>query len=165
MLQVVKEDYLYKAKEALTNAVSKVLEKPETLKRNEFILKKISPILAQTFFYLENKCKKLEQEFKEYDWQWKGRMQSVKNSEKAYGRMVEHLKRVIAENKNNTKDIRSLTKNLSKMTKERDRLHNRLYERWNKLKSFLLKRNKKKIKHYVKKKKVQILKLKRKVQK
>ena len=163
MLQIIKEDYLHKTKEAFLNTIAKIQEQPKSKKRDAIILKEFTPIISEMIIYYEDKIKKVEAEYKEFEWQWKGRMKLAVDSEKQIGMMIEHLKRLKAENKSVLKTNRKLTVALNKSEKRNSRLEYRLYDRWYKLRDWLIKRVKNTVKKYTKKKKTQLLKLERKI--
>ena len=165
MLQVVKNNYVDKLKETLSDAAIKLFEAPASSKKTKYILNKISPIFAETITHLETTIKKLEKDLQEYKWQHSGECDLFKYMRRQIGQQIEHLKRIIKENKEKDKIIKGLTIELNKTTKQRDRFKNRLYKLWNRLKKWLKKRSKKKIRKYTDKKKVQLLKLERKVKK
>ena len=164
MLSIVKEDYLHKAKEAFLEGVEKVLEKPKTSKEKAKILRQISPHFHMLMKQYEDSIDKLKQTYKEYRWEQKGNAKIHKDAVKQIGMLIEKNNLLIKENRTNKKTIAQLSYERDKAIKKSNRLENRLYNKWYKLRDWLIKRTKNIIKRYVKKKNVQILKLKKKVQ-
>ena len=163
MLQIVKTDYIDKLKESISDAVAKVLEKPTDPKREEKLIKYISPIISEILPFIVLIFKRLLKEYEDYKWQWKGRRMMVKNTEKEIAIKNTYLKKAYKELEEKTSEIKQLKKEIKQIIKERDRHKNRLYKKWDNLKKWIKSRIKNTVKKYSDKKRKEFKKIKAKI--
>ncbi len=94
-----------------------------------------------------------------------GQKRIIKDHSIQYSQLHTICKEQKKELKNKAANEKVLNKELNKTTEERDKYKNRLLKKWNRLKSQMIEKNKKRIQKYADKKKIQILKWEKKVQK
>lgn len=129
-------------KDVVLGKIQYFLSAPEIAKDEKRILREASSIILQ----LEAKINDIDKKYKMFEWEIYGRVQMAKDSERKYGKMVHHLRRLVKENKEIITMNKNKDKKINKLEKQKERLKYRLYKKWNKLKKWFKKKLKKKIK-------------------